>query len=472
MKKEWFDQYWNDMEVPQEELNQAITNGIRSGKQSKRKRKRLKSTTIISSAAASLILVSGLFFSPVTEVLAKVPLLNLIYDEVTTSVGSELFASDLVTELDETATDNGVNVTITSAYYDNHLLGITFKAEGDQLSAKNMDKDNGPESGYGYYLFDGKEQNQLSGSMSGLKKTDDGFIGAMEFYQPNQSIANDFTLPITFTSILGEKGTWRFDIPIEKRPADKVMIEGETTTKTGSYSLIMNSITKGNATTILDYKTIRPKGGKNDHINIDVFDDDGNRLSKRNIGEILSIEEKSGRIQVQERSLFTSAIDTNDDYLMIYPEVSRDEFDTIHPIQQSPFEVESKRLGYKIVVNKVLKQDQHLIIDYYIKNVDAKSYKKDIFQNFADQIKLIRSEDVISNGDGQDQYENLKEDSLILGKKGKVINQEELHFQSRFKFDNPEKFTMNDYSLMVPFRIFGMNDSIEMKPVKVYLPNQ
>ncbi|ASN05403.1 DUF4179 domain-containing protein [Virgibacillus necropolis] len=471
MKKEWFDQYWNDMEVPQEELNQAIKNGIRSGKRSKRKRKRLKSTTIITSAAASLILASGLFFSPVTEVLAKVPLLNLIYEDITTTVGSELFASNLVTELDEKATDNGVNITITSAYYDNNVLGFTFKVEGDQLSIKNMDKGNSSASGYGYYLFDGEEQNQLSGSGSGLKETDDGFIGAMEFYQPDQSIASDFTLPITFTSILGEKGTWRFDIPIEKRPAEKVMVEGETRTKDGSYSLIMNSITKGKATTILDYKTIRPKGGKDDHINIDVFDDDGNRLSKRNIGKTVSIEEKSGTIQVQEHSLFTSAIDANDDYLMIYPEVSRDEFDTIHAIQDTPFEVESSRFGYKIVVNKVLKQDQQFIIDYYIKNVDSESYKKDIFQNFADQIKLIRSEDVISNGDGQDQYEALKEDSLILGKKGKLINQEKLHFQSRFELDKPEKFTINDYSLMVPFGIFGMNDSIEMKPVKVDLPN-
>ncbi len=311
----------------------------------------------------------------------------------------------------------------------------------------------------------------MSGSMSRLKETEDGFIGAIEFYQPDQSIASDFTLPITFTSILGEKGTWRFDVPIEKRPAEKIMVEGETSTKDGSYSLIMNSITKGKATTILDYKTIRPKGGKDDHINIDVFDDEGNRLSGRNIGKTMSIEEKSGKIQVQERSLFTSAIDANDDYLMIYPEVSRDEFDTIHAIQDTPFEVESNRFGYKIVVNKVFKEDQHFIIDYYIKNVDSESYQKDIFRNFADQIKLIRSEDVISNGDGQDQYEALKEDSLILGKKGKVINQEELHFQSRFKLNKPEKFTMDDYSLMVPFGIFGMNDSIKMDPVKVDLPN-
>lgn len=471
MKKEWFDQHWNDMEVPQEELNQAITNGIKSGKRSKRKRKRLKSTTIISSSAASLVLASGLFFTPITEVLAKVPFLNIIYEEITTTVGSELFKSDLVTELDEKATDNGVDVTITSAYYDNHVLGVTFKVEGDQLSIKNMDKRNSPASGYGYYLFDGEEQNQLSGSMSGLRKTDDGFVGAMEFYQPDQSIGSDFTLPITFTSMLGEKGTWRFDVPIEKRPAEKIMVEGETSTKDGSYSFIMNSITKGKATTILDYKTIRPKGGKNDHINIDVFDDDGNRLSKRNIGKTMSIEEKSSTIQVQERSLFTSAIDANDDYLMIYPKVSRDEFDTIHAIHDTPFEVESNRFGYKIVVNKVLKQDQHFIIDYYIKNVDSEEYKKGIFQNFADQITLIRSEDVISDGDGQDQFEALKEDSLIYGKKGKVINQEELHFQSRFELDNPEKFTMDEHSLMVPFGIFGMNDSIEMEPIKVDLSN-
>ncbi|SDZ83716.1 protein of unknown function [Thalassobacillus cyri] len=470
MRKEPFDQQWSEIKVPDRALEQAITNGIKSGKRMKRNRKHWKSTAAISSAAASLVLASGLVFSPVTEVLAKVPVLHFIYEDMTTTVGSELFASDLVTELEEKATDNGIDITITSAYYDNQLLGITFKAEGDQLSSiKNMNQPNSSETGYGYYLFDGEEKSQWAGSMSSLKKTEDGFVGAIEFYQLNQTIDNDFTLPLTFTSVLGEKGTWKFDVPIEKRPAENLMVKGESRTEDGSYTFTMDTITKGNATTILDYETTRPKDGERDQINIDVFDDQGNRLMRRNIGNILNIKETANQVKVKERSLFTSKIDESDQFLTIHPTVVSDEFETIHAIQPSTFEVESKRFGYKIVVNEVMKKDGDVVVDYHIKNVDAAKFSNDIFNNFANQIKLIRSEDVIPGADGQTQYEALEDDSLVLAEKGTVMDREALHFQSRFNLGNQDTFTLADYSLMVPFGIFAGNDTIEMKLIKIDL---
>ncbi|WP_028782329.1 DUF4179 domain-containing protein [Thalassobacillus devorans] len=470
MRKEQFDRQWNEIKVPKQKLDQAITNGIKSGKRMKRKRKHWKTSAAITSSAASLVLASGLVFSPVTEVLAKVPVLHFIYEDLTTPVGSELFASDLVTELEEKATDNGIDITITSAYYDNQILGVTFKASGDQLSIKNLDKPNSPETGYGYYLFDGKDKNQWAGSMSSLKETKDGFVGAIEFYQLDQTIDSDFTLPLTFTSILGEKGTWRFDVPIEKRPAEMLTVKGESRTEDGSYTFTMDAITKGNTTTILDYETTRPKDGESDQINIDVFDDQGNRLMPRNIGNILNIKETANQVKVKERSLFTSKIDERDQFLMIHPTVVRDEFDTIHAIQPSSFEVESKRFGYKIVVNEVMKKDGEVVVDFHIKNVDEAKFSNDILNNFANQIKLIRSEDVIPGADGQTQYEALEDDSLILAEKGKAVDWKELHFRTKFDLANHEKFTIEDHSLMVPFGIFAGNDKIKMKPIKIDLP--
>ena len=42
-------------------------------------------------------------------------------------------------------------------------------------------------------------------------------------------------------------------------------------------------------------------------------------------------------------------------------------------------------------------------MNYYIRHVDPAKYNNDLLMNFANQIQLIKSEDVIEEGDGQDQ---------------------------------------------------------------------
>lgn len=467
MKKNWFNEHWDSIEVPEEDLNRVISNGMKAGKKETRKKSRWKTPALVSSAVATTILVSGLVFSPVTNVLAKVPLLNIVYNEISSPIGRELFHNQFITELNEKASSNDVDVTITSAYYDNMLLGITFEVTSNELSIEDMNDKNSPEFGYSYYLFDGDEQNQWAGSMSELKETDEGFVGAMEFYQPDQSIEKDFTLPITFTSILGKEGEWKFDIPIKESIEEKIKIKEDATITNGEFSFHLNSVTKGKATTILDYTTTRPTDGENDHFEIDVVDDQGNELSKQNIGNRLSTKQTNDSIEVTERSLFGSKLAEDNDYIVIHPRVSRDEFDTIKSIQDTPFEIKSKRFGYKIVVNNVQLNNHQLILDYDLENIDPENFKKDIILNFADKITLIRSEDVIKESDGQAQYEALQRDSLIYGNNGKIIDPSSLHLRSTIDLKDTPNFDTNDYSLMVPFGIFGMNDPIELEPIKI-----
>ncbi len=208
MNKEWLDQV-DKIEVPKEEVNAVIAKAIAAGKNQKQKRKRktIKSSIFISSAAASLVLASGFVFAPVSNVLANVPILGSIYEDFSSSVGYELFANDLVTSLNQKASSNGVDVTITSAYYDGNVIGITFKAEGKGLSIEHMDEGNRPVSGYSYHLFDGFDKNQWSSSGTELKETEDGFVGAVEFYNPDDQIPANFTLPLAFTHMADVNGT-------------------------------------------------------------------------------------------------------------------------------------------------------------------------------------------------------------------------------------------------------------------------
>ena len=84
MPKDLFNSYTNDIEVPKEDLIRAIDTGIERGEKFLKTNKRtsiLKRTSFLTSAAATLLLASGFVFSPVTNVLAQVPLIGGIYEK-------------------------------------------------------------------------------------------------------------------------------------------------------------------------------------------------------------------------------------------------------------------------------------------------------------------------------------------------------------------------------------------------------
>jgi hypothetical protein len=216
----------------------------------------------ISSVAAAAFLASGLIFAPITNVIAAVPLIGSIYEKFSLQIGKELLESNLITQLNKEATSNGVNITITSAYYDGNVIGITFKAQGEKLSFDKQGN-KGPESGYSFHLFDGNEQKQWSASMTQLEKTEDEYVAAIEFYNPKANSPKNYTLPITFSHIAGVNGIWKFDIPVKQIPSETIDKQAKSILNNDKdYSLQMESIIKGKATTLLNVQNNISIGGE------------------------------------------------------------------------------------------------------------------------------------------------------------------------------------------------------------------
>jgi hypothetical protein len=466
MDKGWFDRSNHDEELPREEINRAIRAGIEDGRKMRRKRKvktglRLSAWTM--GTAASLVLCSGFFFSPVNTVLAEAPLIGSLYKSFNFEIGKELAASNLVTEINQKATSNGVDVTLTSVYYDGVVIGVTFKAEGEDLSLEQMDKEHSPEAGY---ALGGSDTEQLGGRRGELKKMKDGsYVAAMEFEMREQELPKNYTLPLTFISMADKKGTWKFDVPVTQLPVEEIVSGAKGSTADGKHTLVINSVTKGKATSLLDITAVHPREGIQDSTNLKVVDDKGRPISI-SASSVFQVKTTEANVTKEVRYQ-VGKVSKDAKYLMIYPEVNEGEKDAIEPLVQTmPFEIASKRFDYKIAVDKVSQKEDTVVVDYYIQNVKM---KQDYLNNFADMITLIRSEDVIESEDMQEQYEALKEDSLIYGKKGKLLDEETLHFQSSFEIEDAKNFDLKDYSLMVPFEIFSLKTSIKMEPIKVML---
>lgn len=467
MNKDWFEKETEKIEVPKEDVFQAISKGIGDGRKQKKRKKAFKLSAVASSTAASLVLASGFLFTPMNDALAKVPLLGSIYENL--SVGSELFASNLVTELDQKATSKGVDITITSAYYDGNVMGVTFEAEGDKLTIENMDVGNRPVSGYSSHLFDGKDPSQWASSSTELKETGDGtFVGAMEFYNDEAELPKNFTLPLTFTHMADVFGTWKFDVPVEQIPPEKIDVSGQSIHEEGSYKLEMESIIKGKATTMLEYKVKLPANGKSDNINLTVWDDQKKQLSKSHAN---SIDKKlvDGSWIISYRELFTNKIDEDAHHLLIYPDLKKNEQDTFQSLSQSvPFKVESDRFDYQITVNDLQVNNDELIIDYQLENVEQGKFRKDLLMNFADWIKIIPTDKIVVNEQGYYDGNELI-GHVSKNQKAELVNTDKMQFQSRITIENPDKFNMKDYSIMVPFGNLSSNDPIKMEPIKINL---
>lgn len=472
MNRAHFHKEISEIDFPKNEVFNAIERGIEKGrKETPQKRKsKLKVIGTISSVAASAFLASGLIFAPITNVLAAVPLIGSIYEKFSLQIGNELLESNLITQLNKEATSNGVNITITSAYYDGNVVGITFKTKGEKLSFDKQG-DEGPESGYSFHLFDGNEQKQWSASMTQLKKTKDEYVAAIEFYNPNANLPKNYTLPITFSHIAGVNGIWKFDIPVKQIPSETINIQAKSNLDNDKdYSLQMESVLKGKATTLLKYKTTFPLVGKNDEINLTVYDDEGNELSK-NSADVLSTHESNGVIVKDIRELFISKLRDNNKYLTIEPKIYRYEPDTIISLDKSaPFVVDSNRFGYKIQVNNIEQNGNQIILDYHIQNVNTKVFRKDSIQDFADFITLIKSEDIQKDENGEPDINKML-DNMIRSNQAKKIKDGNLHFQSKFTIENTNEFTLKDYSLMVPFGNLSRREEIKMEPIKIDLNN-
>ncbi len=311
MNKEWFDKSLSEIEVPTDEVFLAIDKGIRLGEKEMKSQKRksiIKMTSIIASTAATLFLASGFIFSPITNALANVPLIGSIYEQFNSEVGKELASKNLVTEHNQEVSSSGVDITVTSAFYDGNYIGITFKADGNGLS-ESLNSESSPEAGYSYHLFDGTESEQWGGTMEQLIKTADGYIGAMTLEYPHKQLPADFTLPLTFTFAGGVKGNWQFNVPVTQIQNEKIMTEERSISQDEAYSFDMESVTKAEVTTILDYKIIKPIVEGEYLFNLQVFDNHGKKLSLDSVG--------SGR------AILSEGIDDDTEFLMIHPEFSK-----------------------------------------------------------------------------------------------------------------------------------------------------
>lgn len=335
MKEKLFQDRYDKIEVPEEDVRLAIRNGIQKANRSYNpNKKERKNGKMIFSTAAIVLISSSFIFSPVSHVLANIPLVGNLYSHFNDLVGRNLEAQQLITSLNETTSNKGIDVTITSAYYDGGVIGVTFDLTGDV----KVDED-GQYKAF-YEIFGGDPNISDSKEITYLSSTDSGFTGHIQLYYPTTDLPKNTTVPLEFKTIGEKEGIWKFDVPIEQLTYEVIKLEESRYNQNKNISLRFDSVFVGEASTTINYTASFPITDEDNQVRLDVYDDQGNQLYGLIDGIDLDIIKQENKVQVIGRTIITESLKEKTSYIEIQPKVA-----LIGEDPNKPLELETVRIN-------------------------------------------------------------------------------------------------------------------------------
>ncbi|WHY87242.1 DUF4179 domain-containing protein [Neobacillus novalis] len=448
MKKKFFQEEYEKIEVPKEAVLQAIKAGV--GRANPGEKPRKNKAIVLTAAAAAVILISTSFMVPsVSKVMADMPLIGQFFKD---KVGENLASQKLITQLNETSSHNGIDVSITSAYYDGAVIGVTFDVRG-----KVKTDQEGNLRGI-YEIFDGDKRIDDSKELVYLEHSDNGYTGQIQLIYPKLELPADTTFPLEFKSIGEEEGSWRFNVPIKQLAYETIMTDKES--EKGDIKVHFDSIIAGKASTAINYTASFPSEGKYDQVRLAVFDDKENPIHLIADGIDLETKKTGNQFIVKGRTIIPQALKGKTSYLEIRPAVALEEPDQFVSINElTPVQIKSNRQDLTVNVEKVSLNGKRFTIDFQINNGENRNEPFNFFQDFAkNDVTLVEES-------RKDIYEAPINHTI------KTLDKAKLRFRSTFDLSELNNFNPEDYVVRVRLGSMSANMPLEIEPVKIELQN-
>jgi hypothetical protein len=318
MEKKTFLEFVGEIDVPEEDVVSAIQAGVRKGSKMKPKRRPLFKAGAVSAAAAALFISSGFMFPSMASVMAEIPLLAKLYEH--DKVAENLASQQLITELDEKATYDGIDVTVTEAYYDGAIIGVTFDVKGEVKG----DKDDI----YAFYEIFDRDPN-IEETMELVKLVPDGagYKGHIQLSYPRSGLPAEMNLPLNFLGIgeiddswKDEEGKWNFDVPILQLPYETVEL-GQST-ELGQHKVTLEKLITGKSSTALEYTLSYPEEGERVMLGV-LFDDMGNQIIGGTSDGKLEKKIENGMVREKRRITIPMVLDS--DFIEVQPAIDSGE---------------------------------------------------------------------------------------------------------------------------------------------------
>jgi hypothetical protein len=445
MEKKFFPEEYKKIEVPKEDVLKAIKIGINRANSNNGPRK-IKIIAFSVAAAAVIFISSGFIFPTMSKVMADMPLVGLLFKDV---VEENLASQKLITQLNETSSYKGIDVAITSAYYDGAVVGVNFDVKGDVKTDKE-----GNLIGF-YEIFDGDKSISETKELIYMERSDSGYTGHIQLSYPKSVLPEDTTFPLEFLRIGEKKGSWRFNVPIKQLPYETVTINKDSSN--GDFKIKIDSIITGKASTAINYTATFPNGGNHDNVRFEIYDDKGNPIHR--ITDIGLEKKKSGeQIVVKGRMNILQTIKGKTSYLEIRPQVALSEPDQFVSIdEKTPVQVKSNRQNMSVLVEKIVVKDKTFTVDFQVNNGEKRKWYFMFFHDFA------RNDVTLVKESRKEIYEKSMNHTI------KTLDKKKLRFSSTFDISKLGDFNPDKYVVRVNLGSLAMNMPLELEPVKIDL---
>ncbi|ATP40654.1 DUF4179 domain-containing protein [Solibacillus sp. R5-41] len=453
MEKKPFRDEYEKIEVPQEDVLKAIQTGIGRAslhKVSRRNNRRRK--PFILSAAAAIFISSSFIVPSMSQALAEVPLIGTLYTNFNDLVGRSLASQQLITELNASASHRGIDVTVTSAYYDGAVVGVTFHVKGDVKTESN-----GRLMGF-YEIFDGDDGIADSKELVYLDQTDGGFVGNIRLNYPKTELPPNTTFPLEFKRLGNKEGTWKFDVPIKQLAYEERDINEERSNIKAEVNVLFDSIIHGEASTAINYTASFPLESKNDQVRLDIFDDQGNEINVLSDGIDLETHKFENHKTVKGRTVFAQSLIEQTSYIVIEPKVAINEKDHFVLLAQpTPYSIQSNRQNLSVDIEKMEIYDKKFIVDFQVNSGERGQQNLTFFKNYAKNNLILVKETE------KEVYEEPMKHTT------EVLDEEKLRFRSTFEIGKVKSFNPIDYVLRVSLSTLSSNMPVELDSVKIDL---
>ncbi|EPD53693.1 hypothetical protein HMPREF1210_00516 [Paenisporosarcina sp. HGH0030] len=452
MEKKSFREVYEKIEVPKD----GVLNAIKSGKEraSHNGPENKKSTKVVwFSVAAATIFISSSFISPsISHVMAEVPFLGNVYTAFSDAVGRDLQSQDLITELNQTYSYKGVDVSITNAYYDGAVVGVAFSVKGNVKT-----EEDGSVQGF-YEIFDGKDGISDSKEIVYMEPSENGYIGHIQLSYPKTELPSETSFPLEFKRIGTKEGSWRFDVPINQLPYETVYVDKGTNEEDAEINVHFDSIIEGKASTAINYTATFPIQGKHDQVRLEAYDDQGKEINISIDGIDLETVKENNRIIVKGRSIIPQSIKGETSYIEVLPKVALSEPDHFIKLDEAtPVEVNAERQDLAVGIENIIKTDKSITFDFQINNGNNMNQHFTVFSNFArNDVTLVKESE-------KEIYEKPIKHSV------EVINKDNLRFTSTFDISEIDDFNLDDYVIRVNMGSLSANIPVELEKVKIDL---
>ncbi|WP_107943356.1 DUF4179 domain-containing protein [Metasolibacillus fluoroglycofenilyticus] len=204
----------DEMEVPMQKLDEAISKGIVV---SKKKPRNILAMGVLTSVAAILLVLGAGFVSPtVGNALAKVPFMSFVYKIEEQDKGLHKALSDNnAIQLNKTVTSNGISVTFEEIVYDGARINVIYSMPEYQEIGKME-------------MFVNGEWLNTGGSITSLHE-EDGSYRALYGFRFDEDLPDAFDLTLKIDMIAGVVGDWTFETPIKKvKNNHRILQAGQT----------------------------------------------------------------------------------------------------------------------------------------------------------------------------------------------------------------------------------------------------